>query len=80
MKEESCVAADNKISEIEAKVKLRSAIVELSEIAQAICRPGQSVEDLVEVLKLAQSNDIALEFLMDRIAQRARAQASKGTT
>lgn len=73
------MAAENKISDIEAKVKLRSAIGELSEIAQAICRPGQSVEDLVEVLKLAQSNDIGLEFIMDRIAQRAKAQANKGT-
>lgn len=74
------MAAENKISEIEAKVKLRSAIVELSEIAQAICRPGQSVEDLVAVLKLAVSNDIQLEFIMDRIAQRARQQANKEPT
>jgi hypothetical protein len=64
------------VNENEAKVRLRLELTSLAEIAQAVCRPEHSVTDFVQMLTMALSNEIALEFVMERIAQRAKSEAA----
>lgn len=59
--------AEPKVSLLEEKIKFRGNINDLIIIAKAVCRPGQSVEDLLGVLNLSISNDLLLEMLMEKI-------------
>lgn len=60
-------AAEEKLQTIENRIQFRSNIEDLVVIARAVCRPGQSVEDLVGVLNLSTSNDMMLELLMEKV-------------
>lgn len=61
------MAAENKLGQVQASVLFREQVGELIDIAKAVCKPGQSIEDFVQILALSQSNDMMLSMLMDKV-------------
>jgi len=76
------MAADSKLSVMEAKIKFRSAAADMLVIIEALCRPSQSVEDLAGIVQQCLSNDLLLELMMEQMdrhqQQKAQQQATQG--
>ena len=63
------MAAENKLDQVQAQVLFRQQVAEMIDIAKAVCKPGQSIEDFIGVLNLSMSNDLLLGILMDKVSQ-----------
>lgn len=71
------MAADSKLAAMEAKVKFRSAAADILTIVEAVCRPGQSVEDLAGIIQQSISNDMLLDLLMEQMERHQQAKAAQ---
>ena len=63
------MAAEGKLDQVQAAVMFRQQIGEMIDIAKAVCKVGQSVDDFVSLLDLSLSNDMLLSILMDKVSQ-----------
>lgn len=63
------MAAESKLDAVQAAVLFRQQVGEMIDIAKAVCKAGQSVDDFVQLLEVSQTNDMVLGILMDKVRE-----------